>query len=237
MSDDLYGDIRLAQQGDRTRAGEIIEENSGLVWSVVRRFIGRGVDAEDLYQLGCVGLLKAIDGYDESFGTRFSTYAVPKISGELRRFLRDDGAVKVSRGVKEQAAQIRAARSALEQRIGREPTLSELERETGISVENIVFAETATGPAESLQKESGEEGFTLELVLGDYGAEEKMLEHVALRSAVKMLPERERQVVALRFFHGMTQQNCARVMHVSQVQVSRLERRAIGELKEMLTEK
>ena len=237
MSDDLYGDIRLAQQGDRTRAGEIIEENSGLVWSVVRRFIGRGVDAEDLYQLGCVGLLKAIDGYDESFGTRFSTYAVPKISGEIRRFLRDDGAVKVSRGVKEQAAQIRAARSALEQRIGREPTLSELERETGISVENIVFAETATGPAESLQKESGEEGFTLELVLGDYGAEEKMLEHVALRSAVKMLPERERQVVALRFFHGMTQQNCARVMHVSQVQVSRLERRAIGELKEMLTEK
>ena len=237
MSDDLYGDIRLAQQGDRTRAGEIIEENSGLVWSVVRRFIGRGVDAEDLYQLGCVGLLKAIDGYDESFGTRFSTYAVPKISGEIRRFLRDDGAVKVSRGVKEQAAQIRAARSALEQRIGREPTLSELERETGISVENIVFAETATGPAESLQKESGEEGFTLELVLGDYGAEEKMLEHVALRSAVKMLPERERQVVALRFFHGMTQQNCARVMHVSQVQVSRLERRAIGELKELLTEK
>ena len=237
MSGDLYNDIRLAQQGDKQRAGEIVSENAGLIWSVVRRYIGRGVDAEDLYQLGCLGLLKAIDGFDEGFGTRFSTYAVPKISGEIRRFLRDDGAVKVSRGVKEQAAQIRAARSALEQRIGREPTLTELERETGINVADVVVAETATGPAESLQRESGEDGFSLELVLGDYAAEEKMLEHVALRSAVEMLPEKERQVIALRFFHGMTQQNCARVLHVSQVQISRLERRAIDELRELLKEK
>lgn len=237
MSEDLYGDIRLAQQGDRKRAGEIVEENSGLIWSVVRRFTGRGVDADDLYQLGCVGLLKAINGFDESFGTRFSTYAVPKISGEIRRFLRDDGSIKVSRGVKEQAAQIRAARSVLEQRIGREPTLTELEKETGISLEDIVFAETATGPAESFQKESGEDGFSLELVLGDYGAEEKMLEHVALRTAIESLPERERQVIALRFFHGMTQQNCARVLHVSQVQISRLERRAIEGLRDLLREK
>lgn len=236
MSDDLYADIRLAQQGDRQRAGKIVEENAGLVWSVVRRFTGRGVDAEDLYQLGCVGLLKAIDGFDEGFGTRFSTYAVPKISGEIRRFLRDDGAVKVSRGVKEQAAQIRAARNALEQRVGREPTLSELARETGLEVEEIVFAQTVTGPAESLQRESGEDGFSLELVLGDYGAEEKMLESVSLRAAIERLPERERQVIALRFFHGMTQQNCARVLHVSQVQVSRLERRAIDKLRGYLEE-
>lgn len=236
MSEDLYRDIRLAQQGDRRRAGQIVEENSGLIWSVVRRFTGRGADADDLYQLGCVGLLKAIDGFDESFGTRFSTYAVPKISGEIRRFLRDDGAVKVSRGVKEQAAQIRAARSTLEQRIGREPTLLELERETGLSVEDIIFAETATGPAESLQRESGEDGFSLELILGDYAAEEKMLEQVSLRSAVEKLPDRERQVIALRFYHGMTQQNCARVLHVSQVQVSRLERRAIDALRDLLSE-
>ena len=237
MSDDLYKDIRLAQQGDRQRAGKIVEENAGLIWSVVRRFTGRGVDAEDLYQLGCVGLLKAIDGFDEGFGTRFSTYAVPKISGEIRRFLRDDGAVKVSRGVKEQAAQIRAARSALEQRSGREPTLSELARETGLEVEEIVLAQTVTGPAESLQRESGEDGFSLELVLGDYSAEEKMLERVLLRAAIEKLPERERQVVALRFFHGMTQQSCARVLHVSQVQVSRLERRAIDNLRLFLTER
>lgn len=234
MSEEAFEEIKRARSGDRDAAGRLVEQNSGLVWSIVRRFIGRGVDAEDLYQLGCVGLLKAINGFDESFGTRFSTYAVPKISGEIRRFLRDDGAVKVSRGIKEQAALIRSARSALEQRIGREPTLSELSRETSLSAEEIVFAQTATGPAESLQRESGDDGFSLELVLGDYLAEEKMLEHVALRSAIEALPEREREVVALRFYHGLTQQSCAKVLHVSQVQISRLERRAVDALRELL---
>lgn len=234
MSEELYSAIRAAQNGDRETAGRLVEENSGLIWSIARRFFGRGVDADDLYQLGCVGLLKAIDGYDESFGTKFSTYAVPKISGEIRRFLRDDGMVKVSRGIKEQASQLRTARVALEQRIGREPSISELSRETGLSPEDIAFIETATGPAESLQRETGEDGFTLELVLGDYGAEEKMVEHVALRAAINRLPERERQVIALRYYHGMTQQNCAKVMRVSQVQISRLERRAVELLKYML---
>ena len=234
MSGDIYGEIRRARQGDREAAGKLVEENAGLIWSVARRYFGRGIDPEDLYQLGCVGFLKAIEGFDESFGTRFSTYAVPKISGEIRRFLRDDGMVKVSRGIKEQAAQIRMARIELEQRLGREPTLSELSRETGMSPEDIAFAETATGPAESLQRESGEDGFTLELVLGDYSAEEKMVEHVALRAAMEKLPERERQVLALRYYHGMTQQSCARVMHVSQVQISRLERRAVEQLRELL---
>ena len=235
MSEDKLEAIRAAQRGDREAAGRLVEENSGLIWSVARRYFGRGVDPDDLYQLGCVGFLKAIEGFDESFGTRFSTYAVPKISGEIRRFLRDDGTVKVSRGIKEQAAQLRMARLELEQRIGREPTLSELSRETGMSMEDIAFVETATGPAESLQRETGEDGFSLELVLGDYGAEEKMVEHVALRSAIEKLPERERQVVALRFYHGMTQQNCARVLHVSQVQISRLERRAVDMLRQWLS--
>ena len=234
MSDELYAAIRRAQNGDRETAGRIVEENSGLIWSVARRFFGRGVDPDDLYQLGCVGLLKAIDGYDQSFGTKFSTYAVPKISGEIRRFLRDDGMVKVSRSIKEQAAHIRMARINLEQRIGREPSLSELSRETGMSPEDIAFTETATGPAESLQREAGDDGFTLELVLGDYGAEERMVEQVALRAAVEKLPERERQVIALRYYHGMTQQSCARVLRVSQVQISRLERRAVELLKEMM---
>ena len=204
MSEQMYVKLRAAKAGDKEAAGSLIEENSGLIWSIARHFFGRGVEADDLYQLGCVGFLKAIDGFDESFGTRFSTYAVPKISGEIRRFLRDDGAVKVSRSVKEQAVQIRSARMELEQRIGREPTVSELARETGLSVEEIAFAETATGPTESLQRESGEDGFTLELVLGDYNAEEKLIEHVALRAAVEKLPDRERQVIALRYNHGMT---------------------------------
>ncbi len=235
MSEELYSLLRLAQEGDREAAGRLVEENSGLIWSIARRFFGRGVDPDDLYQLGCVGFLKAIEGFDEGYGTRFSTYAVPKISGEIRRFLRDDGMLKVSRSIKEQAQQIRSARTELEQRIGREPTISELARETGMSAEDIAFAETATGPAESLQRETGEDGFTLELVLGDYGAEEKLVEHVALRAAIEKLPERERQVVALRYYHGMTQQNCAKVLHVSQVQISRLERRAVEELRKMLS--
>lgn len=231
---DILCDIRAAQAGDREAAGRLVEDNSGLIWSIAKRFFGRGVDPDDLYQLGCVGFLKAIDGFDESFGTRFSTYAVPKISGEIRRFLRDDGTVKVSRGIKEQATHIRAARLALEQRIGREPNISELAAETGLTAEEIAFAEVATGPAESLQRESGDDGFTLELILGDYNADDKMVEYVALRTAIDNLPDRERQVVALRYYHGMTQQDCARVMRVSQVQISRLERRAVDALRKMM---
>ena len=236
MSGSIYADIRLAKQGDRDTAGALIEENSGLIWSIAKRFFGRGADPDDLYQLGCVGFLKAIEGFDEQYGTCFSTYAVPKIAGEIRRFLRDDGTVKVSRSTKECSAKIKAARFALEQRIGREPTVSELSRETGLSAEEIAFAETATGPAESLQRESGEDGFSLELILSDTGAEERMIEHVALRAAIEKLPVKERQVIVLRYYHGMTQQNCAKVMHSSQVQVSRLERRAITLLKDYLKE-
>ena len=231
MSGSFESDLRAAQAGDREAAGRLVEQNAGLIWSVARRYFGRGADPDDLYQLGCVGFLKALEGFDAGYGTKFSTYAVPKIAGEIRRFLRDDGMVKVSRGIKEQAAQIHLARVRLEQRLGREPTLSELSRETGLEPEDIAYAETATGPAESLQRESGEDGFTLELVLGDFTAEERMVEHVALRALIEELPERERQVIALRYYHGLTQQSCARVLHVSQVQVSRLERRAVETLR------
>jgi len=226
--------IRRAQAGEKEAAQRLVEENAGLIWSVARRYFGRGVEPDDLYQLGCVGFLKAIEGFDLSYGTQFSTYAVPKISGEIRRFLRDDGVVKVSRSVKEQAAKIRQARLLLEQRIGREPKMSELSAETGLSPEEIAFAETATGPADSIQRESGEDGFTLELVLGDFGAEDKMVEHVALRAAIEKLPDRETQVIGLRYYHGMTQQDSARVLHVSQVQISRLERRAVDMLRKMM---
>ena len=225
---------RQAQSGDREAAGRIVEDNAGLIWSVARRYFGRGVEPDDLYQLGCLGFLKAIDGFDESYGTRFSTYAVPKISGEIRRFLRDDGAVKVSRGIKERATAIRSARKLLEQELGRDPTLSELAAQTGFSAEDIAVAETATVPIESLQQPAGEEGFSLEQVLGDWTEEEKLVEHVALRQAIEALPEKERQVIFLRFYHGMTQERASRVLGVSQVQVSRLERRAVKLLRELL---
>ena len=226
--------LRAARGGDREAAGRMIEENAGLIWSIARRYFGRGVEPDDLYQLGCLGFLKAIDGFDEEYGTKFSTYAVPKISGEIRRFLRDDGAVKVSRGIKERGAVIRAARKALEQTLGREPTVSELSQRTGITPEDIAVAETAAIPTESLQQPAGEEGFSLEHVLGDWTQEERLVEYVALRQAIERLPEKERQVVFLRFYHGLTQERASRILSVSQVQVSRLERRAVKRLREML---
>ena len=234
MTEEAIEYLRLAQKGDREAAERMVVQNSGLIWSIARRYFGRGVDSDDLYQLGCVGFLKAIEGYDESYGTQFSTYAVPKISGEIRRFIRDDGAVKVSRGIKERAQMIRGARLILEQRLGREPAVSEIAAETGLLQEDIAVAEMATGPAESLQRENGEDGFTLEHVLGDYGEEERVVERVSLREAMDKLPEKERQVIALRFFHDMTQASAARVLGVSQVQVSRLERRAVERLHELL---
>ncbi len=226
--------LQKAQGGDREAVQQMLEDNTGLIWSVARRFFGRGVDAEDLFQLGCLGFIKAVEGFDLSYGTRFSTYAVPKIAGEIRRYLRDDGSVKVSRGLKERAAQIYAARTALEQNLGREPTLSELSRKTGLDTSEIAEAETAVSPAESLQRESGEEGFSLSHVLGDDGMEERLLDKVDLSSAVSRLNKKEQQVIALRFFHGLTQSDCARIMNVSQVQVSRLERRALEELRSIL---
>lgn len=227
-------ELRAAKAGDRELTGRLVEENAGLIWSIARRFFGRGADPDDLYQLGCVGFLKAIEGFDESFGTQFSTYAVPKIAGEIRRFLRDDGAVKVSRSVKEQAMSIQTARRALEQRNGCEPSISEISAETGLSAAEIAFAETATAETESLQRESGEDGFTLEMVLGDGADEEKLLERLSLRTAIDTLPERERQVIALRYGRGLTQQCCARILKVSQVQISRLEKRAVMLLRKEL---
>ena len=226
--------LELAQAGDRDAAEKLVTENAGLIWAVARRFLGRGVETDDLYQLGCMGFLKAVDGFDLSFGTQFSTYAVPKIAGEIRRFLRDDGAVKVSRSIKERAAVIRTCRNQLAAALGREPTILEISRQTGFSPEDIALAETATASTESIQQENGEEGFSLEDVLSDTESEDKMLEKIALRQAIAKLPQRERSVVELRYFHGLTQQRVAKILDVSQVQVSRIEKKAIALLQEML---
>lgn len=227
-------EVVAARCGDKEALEHLIVENSGLIWSVARRFFGCGVEPDDLYQLGCVGFLKAVAAFDTSYGTQFSTYAVPKISGEIRRFLRDDGSIKVSRNIKDRARAIKTAQSSLEQKLGREPTVSEISVETGISIEDISVAETATSAAQSLQHVVGEDGFTLESVLGDYGQEEKIIEYVALREAISSLSEKEQMVVKLRFYHAMTQEQTAKVLGVSQVQVSRLERRAIENLRKML---
>ncbi len=226
--------IALAQNGDKQATERLISENSGLIWSVAKRFIGRGAEADDLYQLGCLGFLKAIDGFDLEYGTQFSTYAVPKISGEIRRFLRDDGAVKVSRTVKEQAATIKTVRCKLTNALKREPTLSEIAEATGFSPEEIAVAETATAATESINRETGEDGFTLENVLTDTETEEKLLENLSLQQAIDKLPEREGMVIRLRYFHGLTQDRVSRILSVSQVQVSRIEKKALLALKELL---
>ncbi len=237
MSGQLAGSALLeaARGGDRDACEQVLLENNGLIWSVVRRYYGRGVEPDDLYQLGCLGFLKAIQGFDSEFGTQFSTYAVPKIAGEIRRFLRDDGPVKVSRGLKERGTAIRGARARLAAELGREPTLSELAETTGLSPEDIAAAETAAEPVISLQAETGTDGLTLEGILTTGNEEEGMVERLTLRSAISGLPERERQVLLLRYYKGLTQMNTARVLGVSQVQVSRLERRALEKLRRELT--
>lgn len=226
--------IALSQSGDDTARERLVTENTGLIWSVARRFLGRGTEADDLYQLGCLGFLKAVDGFDLAFGTQFSTYAVPKIAGEIRRFLRDDGTVKVSRGIKERAATIKTTRNHLIAALGREPSLQELANQTGFTPEEIAVAETATAAIESIQQESGEDGFTLENVLTNTESEDSMLEKLALRQAIDRLPERESMVIRLRYFHGLTQDRTARVLQVSQVQVSRIEKKALQRLRELV---
>ena len=207
MSGPLAGSALLeaARGGDRDACEQVLLENNGLIWSVVRRYYGRGVEPDDLYQLGCLGFLKAIQGFDPEFGTQFSTYAVPKIAGEIRRFLRDDGPVKVSRGLKERGTAIRGARARLSAQLGREPTLSELAEEVDLSPEDIAAAETAIEPVVSLQTETGTDGLTLEGMLTAGNEEEGMVERITLRAAIDALPEREQQVLLLRYYKGLTQ--------------------------------
>ena len=227
--------LERAQEGDEIACSRMLEENSGLIWSIVRRYNGCGVESDDLYQLGCIGFIKAVKGFDFAYGTQFSTYAVPKIAGEIRRFLRDDGAVKVGRTIKEKGQTLWSAREKLRQQLGREAHLSELSEATGISVEEIASIDLATIAPESLQQETAE-GLTLESTLGTDGEEDKLVERLALRQAIDMLPEKERMTILLRFFKCLTQQQAARILGVSQVQVSRLERRSLAKLRLYLEE-
>ena len=223
--------LREAQKGNRDACEQVVLKNNGLIWSVVRRYYGRGVEPDDLYQLGCLGFLKAVQGFDFNYGTCFSTYAVPKIAGEIRRFLRDDGTVKVGRVIREQAQTLYSARERLRHQFGREPTLSELSEATGFMPEEIAQIELATDTPESLQQETAD-GLTLEGTLGTEAPEEGLVERIALREAIDALPEKERMTILLRYFKGMTQEQTARVLGVSQVQISRLERRGLKRLRE-----
>ena len=230
---ELFSLLDQAQSGDEKACEQILNENNGLIWSIVKRYSGCGVDFDDLYQLGCIGFIKAVKEFNITYGTQFSTYAVPKIAGEIRRFLRDDGAVKVGRTLRERGQTLWSAREKLREDFGREPTISELAELTKMPVEEIANIELANIVPESLQQEN-EDGLSLESTLGTNGIEEKLVEHIALREATEELPEQERRVIFLRYFKCLTQQQTARILQVSQVQVSRLERRSISHLREQL---
>jgi len=234
ISPDTRTLMDAAREGDNDACTRLLQENAGLIWSIVRRYSRRHVEMEDLYQLGCLGFLKAVRGFEPDYGTQFSTYAVPKIAGEIRRFLRDDGIVKVSRGVKERAFVIRHARDALQTALDREPSLSEIAAETGIPVEEIAAADLATSSVASLQSESGEGGTSLESLLGCDGPEENLVEKVDLHNAIATLPERERKIIFLRYYKGLTQEKIAQILGISQVQVSRLEKKSIQAMRSTL---
>ena len=227
--------LRRASGGDREAEAVLIEENSGLIHTIARRYYGRGVEPDDLYQLACVGFIKAVRGFDPALGNEFSTYAVPKIAGEIRRFLRDDGAVKVSRAVKERAVHVRRIQSELESRLGRSPSVSELADACSLTPEEVAACEQADVSVDSLERELSGGGRLGDLV-GDEGMEDRTCMYLSLEGALQSLPERERQVIALRFARDMTQQQVSRIIGVSQVQVSRIEKRSLAALREKLWE-
>ena len=229
--------IRKSHDGDKEAREKLVEENVGLVWCVVKRFYGRGVEAEDLFQIGSIGLLKAIDKFDLSYDVKFSTYAVPMISGEIKRFLRDDGMIKVSRSLKELSYKSLQMREKLTDQLGREPTLEELSEELGVDKEEIVQAIEAGGEVESLyrpihQKE-GSEVQLLDKIEEKERREEKILDRMLLGQLLETLDPRERQLIYLRYFAEHTQSDVGRIMGISQVQVSRMEKRIMENLRKL----
>ena len=248
--------IERSQAGDKEARETLIEENLGLVRHIVKRFVGRGYDAEDLFQIGCIGLMKAIDKFDLHFEVRFSTYAVPMIQGEIKRFLRDDGMVKVSRTLKENGWKVKQAAQRLSQAYGREATLQELSETTGLSVEDIVMALDANVEVESIYKSvyqsDGNEIYLVDQVVGGSAGvgcaaglsslngsgacedveKEKILNHMLLEDLLGRLGDTERQLIDMRYFQDKTQVEVARYLGISQVQVSRMEKRILLHLRE-----
>ncbi|MBE3584639.1 MAG: RNA polymerase sporulation sigma factor SigF [Thermoanaerobacter sp.] len=230
--------LRRARAGDKSAREKLINCNLKLVFNLVRRFQNRGYELEDLFQIGCIGLMKAIDKFDLSYDVKFSTYAVPMIVGEIRRFLRDDNPVKVSRSVKETAYRIQQARERLTGRLGREPSVGEVAAELGISREDVVMAmEAAQAPTsiyETLHQDDGDPIYLLDQLRDGDEGELPWLDHITVKELLMSLPERDRKIIIWRFFEDKTQADVARRLGLSQVQVSRLERQALKKLKEMM---
>lgn len=232
--DEVKNLIKLSQAGDMDARDRLVECNIRLVWSVVQRFLNRGYEADDLFQIGCIGLLKSIDKFDLSYEVKFSTYAVPMIIGEIQRFLRDDGAVKVSRSLKEMANKIRRVKDDLSKSLGRQPKVSEIAEALGITAEEVVFAQDAMRAPSSIHEtvyENDGDPITLIDQISD-DQEVKWFDKFALKEAIISLTERERLIVYLRYFKDQTQSEVAERLGISQVQVSRLEKKILKQIKE-----
>lgn len=232
--------IERSHHGDKEARERLVEENMGLVWSIVKRFAGRGTDMEDLFQIGAMGLIKAIDKFDPSFEVKFSTYAVPMIAGEIKRFLRDDGIVKVSRTLKENCWKIKKETEQFRQKNGREPSLEELSVITGLTKEEIAMALESAAEVESIYKtipqKDGSEVCLLDRMESQNqgGGMQHLLNRVVLEQLLKELPDMERQLIIMRYMQDKTQLEVSRVLGVSQVQVSRLEKRILKQMREKL---
>ncbi len=228
--------IQKSHDGDEKARAQLVEENVGLIWCVVRRYLGRGVESEDLFQIGSIGLLKAIDKFDFSYDVRFSTYAVPMISGEIQRFLRDDGMIKVSRSLKELAYKAFLAREKMQDSLQREPTIEELANDMQVEQEELVMALEAGGEVESLYKpvyqKDGNEVPLLEKLEEKECQEEKVLNKMLLMQLLNELGKEERRIIYLRYFSNKTQSEIGRELGISQVQVSRMEKKILKQMRE-----
>ena len=231
--------IRQAHAGDQEARNQLVMDNVGLVWSIVRRFAGRGHELEDLYQIGCIGLIKAIDKFNLDFDVKFSTYAVPMITGEIKRFLRDDGMIKVSRSLKELGMRVSSAREHMSWELGREPGLEELAVRIGASREEVAASMEAATDVESIYKTvvSGEDQnlCLLDKLPDEREMQEELLNSMVLGQLLKQLNEKDREIIIKRYFDNQTQSQIAAELNISQVQVSRLEKRILRQMRECLS--
>lgn len=239
MANDITDLIKRAKEGDKSAEDEIVNGNIALVWSVARKFSNRGYDLEDIFQIGCIGILKAIKNFDLSYDVRFSTYAVPLIMGEIKRFLRDDGIIKVSRRLKEIAQKAKITKEVMEKELNREVRLSEIAERIGQTPSELAVALEANTAPESLYREFYENdksaGFLIDKIANDTNTEDKILDKISLCEAIKALDEREKKIIMLRYFRGKTQSEIAGCIGISQVQVSRLEKKILKRMKEKMT--
>ena len=232
--------INMAHEGDKAARDQLVMDNVGLIWSIVRRFSGRGYEMEDLFQIGSIGLIKAIDKFDTGFDVKFSTYAVPMITGEIKRFLRDDGMIKVSRSLKEMAVRVGAAREQMTGRLGREPTIEELAREVGASREEVAASLEAGAEVESIYRPVGRDeengGCLMDRIAEKNSENDQVLNRMVLTALLKDLGEQEQQIILKRYFENKTQTVIASELGISQVQVSRLEKKILRQLRERMLE-